>query len=133
MHWPERRLGFDRRANDGATGPVRAAYRRLVRDISASSGKAAVLMGSIVALNVADILFTFHALDRGLEELNPVMDGLLGAGRDVAAIVKIGVAAILAAAGWWFRRFRKVIAGGLFVFAIMSLLTLYHLLNLVGS
>jgi hypothetical protein len=132
LHFPERRSGFDRRESDTA-GPIRTAYHRLVRDISDSPGKTAVLMGSIVGLNVADILFTFHALGRGLEELNPVMAELLGAGHGVAAIVKIGVTSVLAATGWWFRRFRRVIVAALLVFALMSLLTLYHLLNLLTA
>lgn len=88
-----------------------------------------MVMAAIVALNVADILFTFRALDHGLEELNPVMVGLLDAGHGVAALVKIGVTAALATAGWWFRRFRRVIDGALFVLALMSILTLYHLVN----
>jgi hypothetical protein len=130
VHFPERRLGFDRR-RDHSVGGIRLAYRSLVRRLSESPGRAAVLMASIVVLNVADMAFTFQALDRGLEELNPVMVGLLGAGHGVAAFVKIGVTAGLAAAGWWFRRFRRVIEVALAVVALMSLLILYHLLGVL--
>jgi hypothetical protein len=128
---PERRRGFDRRI-DPSVGTRRVAYRRLVRRISDSPRQAAMVMASIVALNVADIAFTFHALDRGLEELNPVMVGLLDAGRWVAAVVKIGVTGLVAAVGWRFRRYRRVIDGALFVLAVMSVLSLYHLLNLAA-
>ena len=86
-------------------------------------------MISIVVLNLADIAFTFRALDRGLRELNPVMAGLLDAGHGVAALVKIGVPVALAAAGWWLRRFRRVIEVALFVVTLMSVVVLYHLLG----
>jgi hypothetical protein len=86
-------------------------------------------MASIVALSIADMAFTFRALSRGLEEVNPVMEGLLGAGHGIAAFVKIGVSAVLAAAGWWFRRFRRVIEAALLVAALLSLIVVYHLLT----
>lgn len=88
-------------------------------------------MGSIVALAAADMAFTFAALDRGLEELNPVMAFLLDTGRGVAALVKVGITAGLAATGWWFRRYRRVIEAGQLVAAIMSLVLVYHLLGLL--
>ena len=86
-------------------------------------------MGSIVALSIADMAFTFRALGRGLEEVNPVMEGLLGAGHGIAAFIKIGVSAILAGAGWWFRRFRRVIEVALLVTALLSLVVAYHVLT----
>jgi hypothetical protein len=129
FHLPERRTGFDRRA-DPSIGRRRAAYRAWIRRISESPGRSAVLMASIVALNVADMAFTFAALDRGLEELNPVVAALLDTGHGVAAFVKIGVAVLLAAAGWRYRRFRRVIEAALLVVAIMSAVVLYHLLGL---
>jgi hypothetical protein len=128
VHFPERRRGFDRRTNPSA-GRIRAAYLAWIRRISESPRQAALLMVSIVALNIADIAFTFRALDRGLQEVNPVMDGLLGAGHGIAAFVKIGVSAVLAAIGWWFRRFRRVIEVALLVVALMSLVVLYHVLT----
>ena len=128
FHFPERRPGFDRRV-DPSIGPRRAAYRRWIRRISDSSLRSGVLMASIVALNVADMAFTFAALDRGLEELNPVVAALLDTGHGVAAFVKIGVAVVLAAAGWRFRRFRRVIEAALLVAAVMTGVVLYHLLG----
>jgi hypothetical protein len=128
-HFPERRTGFDRRA-DPSIGRRRAAYRRWIRGISESPARSAVLMASIVVLNVADMAFTFAALDRGLEELNPVVAALLDTGHGLAAFVKIGVAVVLAAAGWWFRRFRRVIEAALLVNAIMAGVVFYHLLGL---
>jgi hypothetical protein len=127
--FPERRTGFDRRT-DPSAGRVRVAYLEWIRRLSQSPERAAVLMISIVALNVADVAFTFRALDRGLQEVNPVMAGLLDAGHGVAAFVKIGVSVALASAGWWFRRFRRVIEVGLLVAALMSLVVLYHVLTL---
>jgi hypothetical protein len=127
-HLPERRKGFDRRT-DPSVGRIRTAYLGWIRRISDSPGRAALLMGSIVFLNVADMAFTFRALDRGLEEVNPVMAGLLGASHGVAAFVKIGVSVILAAAGWWFRRFRRVIEVALLVVGVMSLVVVYHLIT----
>lgn len=90
-------------------------------------------MGTIVALAIADIAFTFAALDRGLEELNPVMALLLDSGHGLAAVVKVGVTAVLAAAGWWFRRYRRVIDAGVFVAGLMAFLVVYHLLGLIGA
>lgn len=128
VHFPERRTGFDRRV-DAAAGPTRAAYLAWIRSLSESPKRAALLMLSIVVLNVADIGFTFRALDRGLRELNPVMAGLLDAGHGIAAIVKVGVAVVLAAAGWWLRRFRRVIEAALLVVALMTAVVLYHLVG----
>jgi hypothetical protein len=128
VHFPERRLGFERR-RDPAAGRVRTAYLRWIRRITESPEKAALLMVSIVALNVADMAFTFRALDRGLQEVNPVMAGLLDTGHGVAAFVKIGVSIALGAAGWWFRRYRRVIEAALVVAALMGTVVLYHLLT----
>lgn len=128
VHFPERRTGFDRRTHPSA-GRVRAAYLGWIRRLSGSPQRAALLMASIVLLNIADVAFTFRALDRGLQEVNPVMAGLLDAGHGVAAVVKIGVSAALAAAGWWLRRFRRVIEVALVVIALMSVVVLYHLLT----
>jgi hypothetical protein len=86
-------------------------------------------MASIVVLNVADMAFTFAALDRGLRELNPVVAALLDTSHGLAAVVKIGVAVILAAAGWWFRRYRRVVEAALLVAAVMTAVVLYHLLG----
>jgi Domain of unknown function (DUF5658) len=128
VHLPERRTGFDRRTNPSA-GRARVAYLGWIRRLSESPERAAMLMISIVVLNIADIAFTFRALDRGLPELNPVMAGLLDAGHGVAALVKIGVPVALAVAGWRLRRFRRVIEVALFVVTLMSVVVLYHLLG----
>lgn len=128
VHFPERRMGFDRRTGPSA-GRARVAYLGWIRRLSESPERAALLMISIVALNIADVAFTFRALDRGLQEVNPVMAGLLDAGHGVAAFVKIGVPVALAAAGWWLRRFRRVIEVALLVVTLMSVVILYHVLT----
>ena len=128
FHFPERRMGFDRRTDPSASR-ARVAYLGWIRQLSESPERVALLMISIVVLNIADMAFTFRALDRGLRELNPVMAGLLDAGHGVAAFVKIGVSVALAAAGWWLRRFRRVIEVALFVVTLMSVVVLYHVLG----
>lgn len=128
VHFPENRMGFDRRT-DPSAGRSRVAYLGWIRQLSESPERAALLMISIVVLNIADIAFTFVALDRGLRELNPVMAGLLDAGHGVAAFVKIGVSVALAAAGWRYRRFRRVIEVALLVVTLMSAVVLYHVLG----
>jgi len=128
VHFPERRMGFDRRTNPSA-GRVRLAYLGWIRRLSESPGRAALLMTAIVVLSIADMAFTFRALDRGLQEVNPVMAGLLDASHGVAAFVKIGVSVALAAAGWWLRRFRRVIEVALIVVTLMSVVVLYHVLT----
>ena len=128
VHFPERRMGFDRRT-DPSAGRVRVAYLGWIRRLSGSSERAALLMIAIVLLSIADMAFTFRALDRGLQEVNPVMAGLLDAGHGVASFVKIGVSVALAAAGWWFRRFRRVIEVALIVVTLMSIVVLYHVLT----
>ena len=128
VHLAERRTGFDRRTRASA-GRARVAYLDWIRRLSESGERAALLMISIVVFNIADMAFTFRALDRGLQEVNPVMAGLLDTGHGVAAFVKIGVSVALAAAGWWFRRFRRVIELALVVVALMSVVVLYHVLT----
>lgn len=86
-------------------------------------------MISIVALNVADILFTFGAIEDGRRELNPVVAALLDGGPGLAAFIKVGVSVVLAALGWRFRRFRRVIETALIVVALMSFVVLYHVLS----
>jgi len=88
-----------------------------------------LLMTAIVVLSIADMAFTFRALDRGLQEVNPVMAGLLDASHGVAAFVKIGVSVALAAAGWWLRRFRRVIEVALIIVTLMSVVVFYHVLT----
>jgi hypothetical protein len=128
VHLPERRSGFERRT-EASTGRFRVAYTNWIRRISGSPTRAAVLMMSIVVLAIADMVFTFRALDRGLQEVNPVMAGLLDAGHGVAAFVKVGVSAALAALGWWLRRFRRVIEVALLVVTLMSAVVIYHILT----
>lgn len=128
VHFPENRMGFDRRT-DPSAGRSRVTFLSWIRQLSESPERAALLMISIVVLNIADIAFTFVALDRGLRELNPVMAGLLDAGHGVAAFVKIGISVVVAAAGWWYRRFRRVIEAALFVVTLMSVVVLYHVLG----
>jgi hypothetical protein len=128
IHFPERRTGFDRRTHPSA-GTARVAYLDWIRRLSESPMRAGFLMISIVVLSIADMAFTFRALDRGLQEVNPVMAGLLDTGHGFAALVKIGVSAALAVAGWWLRRFRRVIEAALLVVALMSLVVLYHVLT----
>jgi len=128
VHFPERRRRFDRRT-DPSAGRARVAYLGWIRRLSESPERAALLMVSIVVLNIADMAFTFRALGRGLQEVNPVMEGLLDASHGVAAFVKIGVSAVLAVAGWRFRRFRRVIEVALLVVALMSIVVLYHVLT----
>jgi hypothetical protein len=43
--------------------------------------------------------------------------------------VKIGVSVVLAAAGWRFRRFRRVIEVALLIVTLTSVVVLYHLLT----
>lgn len=128
VHFPERRTGFDRRT-DPSAGSTRSAYRAWIRRLSDSPQKSAVLMASFVVLNIADVAFTLRALNRGLPELNPVMAVLLDTGHGVAAFVKVGISAALAAAGWWLRRFRRVIEVGLIAVTLMTLVVLYHTLG----
>jgi len=128
VHFPERRMGFDRRT-DPSAGRARVAHVGWIRQLSESPERAALLMVSIVVLSIADVAFTFRALGRGLQEVNPVMAGLLDVGHGVAAFVKIGVSVVLAAAGWWFRRFRRVIEVALLVVTLTSVVVLYHVLT----
>jgi len=128
VHFPERRMGFDRRT-DPSAGRARVAHVGWIRQLSESPERAALLMISIVVLNITDMAFTFRALGRGLQEVNPVMAGLLDASHGVAAFVKIGVSVALAAAGWRFRRFRRVIEVALLVVTLTSVVALYHVLT----
>jgi fumarate reductase subunit C len=125
IHVPERRSGFDRRRAD--SGTVRSAYAAALERYRDSPGAVAAVAVGFVVLSVADLVLTLRALDAGATELNPFMAMLFERGPVVAAVVKVSLAAVVAAALWWGRRYRRILEVSLFGGSVMTALLVYHL------
>jgi hypothetical protein len=126
LRYPERRSGFDRRAERDASS-VRATYADWIRRIAASPVRYGTVAAAIFVLNMVDLLLTYRALERGAIELNPVMAALLDAGYGVAGVVKIGVSALVVVLGWRLRRYRRVVEVSLLLAVVLGAVVLYHL------
>ena len=121
LHYPERRMGFDRR------GPAGGAWGRLVgwyRDRPAAVAAGSAL---ILGLGLLDVLLTGRLVAAGASELNPVMSRLLAGGTGGALAFKALVMVPVAAGVWWLRRFRRVLEFSLVVLAGSVLLVAYEL------
>ncbi|MBT8203599.1 MAG: hypothetical protein HKN74_10265 [Acidimicrobiia bacterium] len=121
VRYPERRTGFDRRAAGGAL----AAYRDRPSVI-------ATVLVALLALNVADYVFTLAALGRGAREANPLMAALFEADPALAAIVKLAVVALVITAIWQLRRYRRILQVSLVAVTGFMILVIYQVLLLAG-
>ncbi|NNC92374.1 MAG: hypothetical protein HKN80_07745 [Acidimicrobiia bacterium] len=116
FRYPERRTGFDRRAPSGAI----AWYRDHPPVL-------ALALAAVIALNVADYLFTVRALDRGAIEVNPLMATLFDIDPALAGAVKVllGIGVVLVI--WQMRRYRRMLEVSLLAVAGFSLVFAYQL------
>ena len=87
----------------------------------------ATVVAAFVALNVADLVLTAYALDRGATEANPIMAALFGVNQGVAMAFKLAVALVVAVALWSLRRYRMILELSLALVAAFVLLLGYHL------
>jgi hypothetical protein len=124
IHYPERRTGFDRR------DPGTTRWSRLLwwyRDRPAAVAGAAAL---IAVLGLTDVLLTWHLIDLGAREANPIMARLLDGGLGGALWLKAAVIVPVAAAVWTLRRYRRVLAFSLVVLAASAALVAAEALGL---
>lgn len=123
FRFPDRRLGFSRR--QVTVGQARSAWRRLVAAYRDAPQAPAFVLAAVVALNIADLLLTFRAIELGALELNPIMAALIDTDPLLAALFKtttvVGVAGVM----WATRRYRLVLEASLVLLAAFTVLTLY--------
>jgi hypothetical protein len=129
LHFPERRLGFDRRRPPGNTW--RGRYYRLLERYRGDSDTIAAALLVFVVLNIADLLLTIRALSLGAVEVNPVMAWLFDLDPALAAMFKLAVGLAIALAVWAARRYRKILETSLLLVAVMTMVLLYHGYNVL--
>lgn len=116
----ERRTGFDRRLKHPILGAFRDDPRSLL-----------ILLAVFVALSLADGALTSYELSRELAtEGNPVMAALIEAHPVLAASFKVVLTALVALAIWQGRRYRRILAVGVFALLVYGALMVYHLRGL---
>ena len=125
FRYPERRLGFDRRTPP--RGTWRGRYRAALLWYRRTPAALVAVLALILALNLADLVLTLRALDRGAVEVNPVMAQLFDAGTAPAAVFKMTVGVLIAAVIWALRRYRRILETSLIVVALLGALVGYHL------
>jgi hypothetical protein len=128
LRYPERRRGFERRTS-AHSGPIGAAYRRLLERHQRGPVVLGLLLGALVALEIADLLLTLRALSRGATEVNPLLAGLLSVSPVLAGAVKLSIAAAVATGLWLLRRYRRSLDAALLLTAGLAVLLGYHLIG----
>ncbi len=113
---PERRTGFDRRVGGG----VVVWYRD-------HPGAIAIALAGVLVLNVADLLLTLRALDRGAREANPVMALLFEIGPAAAGTTKLVLALGVVLVIWHMRRYRRILQVSLVALGGFGLVLAYQL------
>ncbi len=95
----------------------------------------ALLLLGINALNLADLTYTFLALDAGFREGNPVMDALFfNLGQTGAGLVKLVITAVFTIVAWHYRDrqlIRVLAMGVLIVYCLLFFFHLYVTLQLI--
>jgi hypothetical protein len=111
----DRRTGFDRRK------------KTFLRSLADRPGLVAALLGTFLALNLADYLFTVVALGKGFEEANPFMALMFSMGNGQAFIAKMGMIAFISLIMWILRRYKVILMLLLATNALYALVFAYHL------
>lgn len=124
LHFPERRLGFDRRRPPKDSW--RGRYYRLLDRYRGDSDTIAAALLVFVVLNIADLLLTVRALSLGAVEVNPVMAWMFDLDPTLAALFKLAVGMGIALAVWAARRYRKILETSLLLVAVMTVVLVYH-------
>ncbi len=128
--WNERRSGFDRR--ESARKGLRGAYARMLATYGRDSVRFWTVLATIVVFNFLDLMLTVRALNRGAIEANPVMRTLFWTHPVVAALVKLGVVAVVVLALQRMRRFRRALELSLVLLIGFTALMFYHALFAIG-
>ena len=126
MWLPERRTGFDRR---GSHLGFRAWYERVLAAYRSNTNALLLVLIVIVALNVADLLFTVRALRLGATEVNPIMAWFLERDPVLAALYKLSIGGGVTLLLFAMRRYRRVLEASLLIVAVFAALFVYHLLG----
>jgi uncharacterized membrane protein (UPF0136 family) len=116
LRLPDRRTGFDRRE----AGGVLSWYRD-------RPGVIAATLAGILFLNLADYLLTLQALDRGAQEVNPIMAALFESDPSLALAFKLITAMVVAGIIWQLRRYRRILGVALIALGGFALLVVYQL------
>ncbi len=121
----ERRTGFDRRI-PSSPGLLERALRAL-RD------RPALLAGLLIVanlLNLLDFVMTLHALQSGVGEANPVMDGLFSVSPWAAGLFKLTLVGLSSLAIWRFRRYRRLLAASMLLVMAYGAVIVFQLYGL---
>lgn len=124
----ERRSGFDRRQRARTRfGAWFDAALVHLRDNPASLC-GLLLLGNL--LSFADLLLTQMSLSLGAAEINPLMRHLLALEPASAGAAKLALIAAATLAIWAFRRFRLVLAIGVYLVAFYCCIVLYQIVGI---
>jgi hypothetical protein len=118
----DRRSGFDRRHD-----PDRGLWDRILHRFHTSDHLLEIILVLLVALNLADLVFTRVALGAGAIETNPVMAALFDESFVIAAALKILVSLMIVFIVLVFRRYRKMMALAVFCTVLYAGVFAYHL------
>jgi hypothetical protein len=118
----DRRTGFDRRAQ-----PSGSWWDALLLRMHHSPRLVEIILVLLVALNLADLVFTQVALGAGAVEANPIMAVLFDSSFASAAALKILVSMFIVFVVLAFRDYRKMMALTVFATALYSGVFTYHL------
>ncbi len=118
----DRRSGFDRRHD-----PDAGLWTRTLLRMQRSPHLLEILLVLLVALNLADLVFTQIALGAGARETNPVMATLFDESFVSAAALKILVSLMIVFIVLAFRRYRKMMALAAFAITLYAGVFAYHL------
>ncbi len=128
FRFPDRRRGFARRENLGSG--LGASYERILTAYRSKPHVIAMVLLTVAALNLADLVLTLRALELGAAELNPIMAALLDADPLVASVFKAAIVFGVVTTMWAMRRYRQVLGASLVLLAGFTVLISYSLIGL---
>ena len=120
----DRRSGFDRRVD-----PHPSKWDRLLTALHQSPRLLEIFLVMLVALNLADLVFTQVALGAGARETNPIMAALFDNSFVWAAALKLVASLLIVFIVLTFRRYRKMMALTVFATAFYGGVFAYHLMT----
>jgi hypothetical protein len=131
FRFPDRRLGFARRQI--ARHPASAAIDRVLGTLRSKPRSLAVVLATVAALNLADLVLTLRSIELGAVEVNPVMAALIDADPFVAAMFKLTIGLAVVGAMWAMRRYRRVLEAALLLLGGLIALNVYSLAMVISS
>ena len=124
LWFPERRSGFERRAQQGSTW--RERYREGIRDYRDRPNTFLLVVATIVVFNFIDYMLTVRVLRAGGVELNPIMAHLFEISPTLAAVAKLGSVGLVAIVLLMLRRYRRTLEASLLLLVGFTVLMFYH-------